>query len=224
MHVEYALGLQARIIKPIPGAKVSSMNFYFDYSSPYGYVASERIEEIATRHGRQVHWCPMLLGAIFKVTGAAPLTEYPVKGAYALHDFNRSAREYKLDYVQPETFPIATVAAARATLWAKERTDPDSAEKTAALVHALYRGFYVDTRPINEARTVVAIAGEVGFDTSQVEQAIGDTTIKTRLRQDIEAAIELGVFGSPTIEIDGELFWGSDRLEQIDRWLTVGGW
>lgn len=201
-----------------------TMDFYFDYSSPYGYLASERIEAIANRHGRQVRWCPVLLGAIFKVTGSAPLTEYPMKGAYALHDFNRAAREHKIDYVHPAQFPIATVAAARATLWVREQSTPDSAQQTALLVHALYRGFYADSRPINDAETVLAIAGEVGLDTAALEQGMGSSDIKDRLRHDIEAAIALGVFGSPTINIDGELFWGSDRLEQIDRWLTIGGW
>lgn len=200
------------------------MDFYFDYSSPYGYLASEQIETIARRHGRQVHWCPVLLGAIFKVTGSAPLTEYPIKGNYALHDFKRSARERDVPYVHPSAFPLATIAAARATLWAREHDNPEVSGLTGALVHALYRALYIDSRPINQSETVIEIASEVGLDSDELVQALNSDAIKDRLRHEVESAISLGVFGSPTIDIDGELFWGCDRLEQIDRWLAAGGW
>ena len=68
------------------------IDFYFDFSSPYGYFASQKIEALAEKHGRTVDWHPMLLGVVFKQTGAAPLTEIPVKGPYSKRDFARSAR------------------------------------------------------------------------------------------------------------------------------------
>ena len=67
------------------------IEFYFDFSSPYGYLASEKIEDLAARHNRKVRWRPILLGVIFKQTGGAPLTTLPLKGEYSLHDFRRSA-------------------------------------------------------------------------------------------------------------------------------------
>lgn len=202
----------------------ASIDFYYDYSSPYGYLASERIGAIAERHGRELRWCPILLGAIFKVSGSGPLTEMPMKGEYALHDFARSAREHGLSYSHPDPFPIPTVAAARLTVWARDHEDASIASKTPVIVQALYRALYVDNRAINDAATAVEIVAAQGIDANAAEAALNDADIKGRLRQDVEAAVARGVFGSPTVDVDGELFWGSDRLEQIDRWLERGGW
>ena len=70
----------------------SPLQFFFDFSSPYGYLAAQKIDALAAQHGRTVDWRPMLLGVVFKQTGGAPLTEVPVKGPYSKHDFARSAR------------------------------------------------------------------------------------------------------------------------------------
>ncbi|MBI4741684.1 MAG: DsbA family protein, partial [Betaproteobacteria bacterium] len=68
------------------------LDFTFDFSSPYGYLASEKIDALAGKYGRKVRWHPILLGVVFKATGATPLTQAPLKGEYSLHDFSRSAR------------------------------------------------------------------------------------------------------------------------------------
>ena len=90
----------------------TSLDFYFDFSSPYGYLASEWIDVLAEKYGRAVVWRPVLLGILFKSTGSAPLAQIPLKGAYSLHDFARSARYLGVDYRQPTDFPIATHHAA----------------------------------------------------------------------------------------------------------------
>lgn len=114
------------------------IDFYFDFSSPYGYLASERIDALASKYGRTVNWKPILLGAVFKVSWQAPLTEVPLKGVYSKIDFMRSARFYSVPYRQPDVFPISTVNASRAFLWAEEK---DSA-KAKGLAHALYRAYF----------------------------------------------------------------------------------
>lgn len=201
-----------------------TIDFYFDFSSPYGYLASTRIEAIAAKHNRVVDWHPILLGAVFKVSGQAPLTTYPLKGDYALMDFDRSAREHNIPFKQPETFPIGAVAACRACCWIKASTDADTIECLTPFVHAVFRAYYVDGRNISDPDEILAIAQSVGLDKDAMATGIADQSIKDALRISIEKAIELGVFGSPFMIIDNELFWGSDRLEQIDRWLARGGW
>ena len=74
------------------------LDFYFDFSSPYGYFASTRIDELAGRYGRDVEWHPILLGVVFKTTGSQPLPQVPMKGEYALHDFKRTARHHGIAY------------------------------------------------------------------------------------------------------------------------------
>ena len=96
------------------------IDFYFDFSSPYGYLASQKIEALAAKHGRAVDWRPILLGVIFRQTGTAPLTEIPLKGDYARRDFGRSARFHGLaEFRMPSRFPTPSQAPARIVLWQK---------------------------------------------------------------------------------------------------------
>lgn len=202
----------------------NSIDFYFDFSSPYGYLASTRIEAIAERYGRAVNWHPILLGAIFKVSGQAPLTTYPLRGEYAIHDFARAARENKTPYKQPDPFPVSTVAAARACCWIKQSNDSSVTAKLAPFVHATFKAYYVEGRNISEPDNILEIAESLDINKAALAEGLADQSIKDALKDAINQAMEVGVFGSPTTVIDGELFWGSDRLEQVDRWLSRGGW
>ena len=195
------------------------LQFHFDFSSPYGYLASQKIEALAARHGRAVDWRPMLLGAAFKVAGTQPLTSIPLKGDYTKRDLPRSARYHGVPFRMPSKFPIATQAPARIVLWQKE-IDPSV---SAPLVKALYRAYFVDDRDISSPDVAADVAAEAGFNRDGARAAIDDPAIKDQLKRNVEAAIAAGVFGSPFIIVDGEPFWGIDRFDQIERWLASGG-
>src|SRR3546814_9416021 len=96
-----------------------SIEFYYDFNSPYGYIGANLVEDLAAKHGRTVDWKPVLLGAIFKVTGSGPLPEVPLKGDYSARDFARSAKFHGLPYRFPDEHPFSPVAASRAVWWAK---------------------------------------------------------------------------------------------------------
>jgi 2-hydroxychromene-2-carboxylate isomerase len=197
------------------------IDFYFDFSSPYGYLASERIEAIAARHGRSVDWHPMLLGVVFKHTGAAPLTMIPLKGDYSRRDMERSARFHGVrEFRMPSKFPIPSQAPARIVLWQKQR----DLALAARLVHALYRAFFVDDIDISVPDNAVAVAAKCGIDATAARAAIDDPAVKDALKQANDDAMARGVFGSPFTIVDGEPFWGLDRLDQVERWLITGGW
>ncbi len=199
----------------------ASLDFYFDFSSPYGYLASEKIEALAVRHGRVVDWHPVLLGVIFKQTGAAPLTMIPLKGDYSRRDMARSARFHGVaGFRMPSKFPIPSQAAARLVLWQKQR----DATRVGEVVHALYRAFFVDDIDISAPDSAVAAVAKGDVDTASARAAIDDPAIKDALREANDQAIARGVFGSPFIVVDGEPFWGVDRLDQVERWLATGGW
>jgi 2-hydroxychromene-2-carboxylate isomerase len=196
-------------------AMTSPVEFWFDFSSPYGYLASPRVEAVAAKHGRAVAWRPFLLGAVFKSEGTQPLTEYPRKGAYSRRDFERTARLHGIPFRMPEPFPIATVAAARAFYVVLDR---DGETAAARLARSLFAAYWVDGRNIAEPGLVAQVSG---LARGQFETAAA----KERLRAATAEAIEeKGVFGSPFFIVDGEPFWGADRLEQVDRWLATGGW
>ena len=197
----------------------SPLQFFFDFSSPYGYLAAQKIDALAAQHGRTVDWRPMLLGVVFKQTGGAPLTEVPVKGPYSKHDFARSARFHGIEFRMPPVFPIPAQAPARIVLWAKQ----GNAAGAAQVAKALYRAYFVDGLDISQPDVAAEVAGRAGFDAAAARAAVDDPAIKDALRREVEAAIAAGVFGSPFVIVDGECFWGVDRLPQVERWLATGG-
>lgn len=196
------------------------IDFYFDYSSPYGYFASARIDAIAAKHGRSVNWHPILLGAVFKVTGGAPLPSLPLKSDYASRDIPRCARAFNLPFKFPSKFPIGTQAAARMTVWA-QGIDPARAKTLAT---KLYTAYFVDDRDITNPEVCGDVAAVCGYDRVQAMAALNDQVVKDKLKSEMDEAMARKVFGSPYFIIDGEPFWGADRLDHVERWLATGGW
>lgn len=196
------------------------IDFYFDFSSPYGYLAAERIDALAERHGRSVAWRPFLLGAVFKKTGTEPLLGIPLKGDYSRRDMERSARALGIPFRLPDRFPFLSVAACRAFYWLVD-AEPEQARRLAL---ALYRRAFAEGGDISSAEAVLETAAALGIERAALEAALQDPAVKDRLRREVEAAIGAGVFGSPFIVVDGEPFWGHDRLETAERWLETGGW
>ena len=195
-----------------------TVDFHFDFSSPYGYLGSELIEALAARHGRRVRWRPMLLGVVFKSTGAVPLTSVPVKGDYSRRDFARSARFHGVPFRMPSSFPIPTQAAARIVLWQR-----DAGNDPAPVLHALYRAFFRDDRDISSPDIAADVAAEAGLARAEARAAVDDPAVKEALKRENDAALAAGVFGSPFVLVDGEPFWGVDRFDQVERWLARGG-
>lgn len=195
------------------------IDFYFDFSSPYGYLASTRIEQLAARYGRTVKWHPILLGIVFKTTGGAPLVASPLKGVYGVHDIERTARFHGIPYRHPPVFPVATQAASRAMLWLQET---HGEEKAIEFAKAVYRAYFVDGVDISAPANVAAVAAAMGLDAVAMIEAAGSAPIKERMKSDIEAAMARGVFGSPFIIVDDEAFWGFDRFDQIEAYLKNG--
>lgn len=198
---------------------LAPIDFYFDFSSPYGYFAAERIDELAARYGRTVVWRPILLGVVFKAVGTAPLPSIPVKGPYSLHDIRRTARYLGVSYVHPPRFPIATQQAGRAFTWLAER----SAALAREFALETYRAYFTAGQDVSDLAVVLEVAASLGVDRDELSAALADDGLKARFKADVEAALARGVFGSPFFLVDGEPFWGSDRLPQLEKWLAEGG-
>jgi 2-hydroxychromene-2-carboxylate isomerase len=194
------------------------VQFYFDFSSPYSYIASEWIEAVAARHGRRVQWHAILLGATFQAAELRPPVEHPLKRDYALRDFERSARFAGLPYRQPQAFPIATQQAARVFWWLQA----EAPERAVAWAHAGLRAYFTRGVALNDAAALKALLAESGIDADTAEGAWSDPAWKAKLKAENDAAIAAGVFGAPYFIVDGEPFWGNDRQAQVERWLASG--
>ena len=194
------------------------IDFYFDFSSPYSYIASEWIEALAARHARTVNWNAILLGATFQAAELKSPVSHPLKREYSLLDFERSARFAGVPFKMLEKFPIPTQNAAR-IFWWLNASDPDRARDWAR--HCL-RAFFARGADLSEATALQALAAEFGLDHVQAQDIWNDPRWKAELKAANDAAIALGVFGAPFFIIDGEPFWGNDRRAQIERWMEQG--
>jgi len=202
----------------VPGVK-TPIDFYFDFSSPYSYIASEWVEALAARHGRTVRWQAILLGATFQAAELRSPVGYPIKRDYALRDFRRSARFEGVPYTQPEEFPIPTQNAARVFWWLDETQGTPAA---AAWARAGLRAYFTRGTLLSQPDALKALAAGSGLDARQAEAAWNDPQWKARLKRANDEAIAAGVFGAPFFVVDGEPFWGNDRKAQIERWLAQG--
>lgn len=192
------------------------LKFHFDFISPFGYFASLRIEDLAARHGRGVAWHPMLLGvSVLKVMGLKPLLDTPLKGPYTERDVLRYAREHGVHMQRHPADPVMNpLACGRALAWVNRH----QTQRAAEVVHAIYGAYWGLGLDLSTPESLAPLVGEA------IAQAAASDEAAALLRTEVDAALQSGVFGSPTVVVDGEPFWGIDKFEQIDRWLARGGW
>jgi 2-hydroxychromene-2-carboxylate isomerase len=198
------------------------IDFYFDFLSSYGYFASLRIEELAARHGRTVRWHSMLLGvSVMKTMGLKPLLETPLKSDYVLRDTARYMRRHGLQLKRRLTDPFMDPrAAARGFYWVRRNLPGQE----AAFAHAAFDAYWREGHDLGSPAAVAALAPAVGAQPAQMLEGIESDTARSDLRDAVAASLARGVFGSPFFIVDDEPFWGSDRLELLDQWLSSGGW
>ena len=199
----------------------SPIEFWFDFASGYAYFAALEIEALAERHGRSVLWRPFTLGAAFKITGAQGLSRTPLKGEYARRDWQRLARLKGVVFELPERHPKVGLAAIRA-FYHIDRIDPPAA---ARLAEHIITGYFQAGLDTDDPHAIAQAASQLpGLDRQSVLAGINDPEVKAIARQHGEAVVARGVFGSPWIFVDGEPFWGSDRLTMVEQWLATGPW
>jgi 2-hydroxychromene-2-carboxylate isomerase len=187
--------------------------FYFDYVSPYAYLASTRVREVAARHGRRVAAIPVLFAAMLDASGARGPAEIPAKRHYMHRDLERLARELGATIEPPATHPFNPLVALRAT-----GCVPD-AEARWRLVDAVYRAAWQRGERVEQPETVARAAAEAGLDGAALLERAASAEAKAALREATDAAIAAGAFGVPTMIADGELFWGVDSLPLLERLL-----
>ena len=198
------------------------IQFYFDFISPFGYFASLRIDELARRHGREVEWTSMLVGvSVLKVMGIPPIVELPLKGPYIINDAKRYARQHRVDFERPSTSPTSRpVEAGRAFAWARE-IDPAAAKRLADFIFCSY---FVRCLDISEDSVLSGCVRKAGLSWRAFEEARAAGTPAELLRRNVDDSIQHGVFGSPFFIVDGEPFFGLEKLPVVEEWLGSGGW
>jgi carboxymethylenebutenolidase len=194
-----------------------SIDYYFTAQSPWTYLGHERFVAIAKAHGAQVNVLPVDLGKVFPVSGGLPLAKRaPQRQAYRLVELKRFSEFLgKPLNLHPKYFPVASDDAAKLIIAVDMH---DGAEAALAIAGALMRGVWVDERNIADESHLAAILAEANLPARRIEDAHSQATHE-RYEADSQRAIEAGVFGAPSFIIDGELFWGQDRLDFVERRL-----
>jgi 2-hydroxychromene-2-carboxylate isomerase len=198
-----------------------TVDFYFDFISPYAYIGSTQIDALAARHGRIATWRPVLIGiTIMKVMGIKPLTETPLKSDYLRHDGQRMAKIYGVPFNYHGMKGINSLAACRAFLWLKDR----DVELAVRFARRIFERLWVDGLDITPAEDVVAEAAALGVDGRELLGVITSAEGKQALNEAVDQAIAKGVFGVPYFIADDEPIWGTDRLWMLEHWLKHGSW
>jgi 2-hydroxychromene-2-carboxylate isomerase len=198
---------------------VKHVDFYYDFSCPYAYLASTQIEAVAARAGAELRWRPMLLGGVFRAIGAplGPLL-VPSKAKLNFLDMHRWADHFGAPFAMPPTHPNRTVLALRATLAAGEA-------RFAQASHALFRAYWQRGEDVSRPDVVASALDEAGLDGAALVKGAEDQAIKDELRARTDEAVSKGVFGAPAFVIgegaDRALFWGQDRLHFVEE--ALGG-
>lgn len=198
---------------------MKEITFWFEFASTYSYLSALRIAPLAKAAGVDVVWKPFLLGPIFAAQGltTSPFNVYPEKGRYMWRDLARECEKYGLPVAQPpEVFPANGLLAARVATYGAD------AAWGADFVRGVYVAQFVDGQPLGDAGTVEAVLDGLGLDGAQiVAQVSADQGVKDALRGATQAAQAAGIFGAPSFTtVDGEMFWGNDRMEDAIAWAA----
>lgn len=198
-----------------PSAEGPVVEFHYDYSSPYSYLASTQIEALAARTGATVELRPFVLGAVFKSLDkpAGLLGAPPEKQRWQLADLQEWAEHYAVPFRFPSTFPFNAIRAMRQTLAAEAQGL--GWEHTRAAFHA----YWVDDRDLTDPAVLADLAASIGIDGAELAARAEQQDIKDRLRSYTDSAIARGAFGAPTFFVDGRLYFGNDRLHFLEQAL-----
>jgi 2-hydroxychromene-2-carboxylate isomerase len=189
------------------------VEFYFDFSSPYSYLAATQLPALAGRHGAKVEYRPFVLAAVFKATSNDMPAKVPAKGQYMFMDLQRWAEFYGVRFKFSSHFPANTIKAMRLVVVAEEQG------KAEPVTLGLFRAMWAEDRDLNDPVVLGDIAEKAGLDPVAALAAIETQPMKDRLRAYTDAAIAKGAFGAPAMFVGDELFWGNDRLDFVERAL-----
>lgn len=190
------------------------LRFYFDVISPYAYLGFHLIYPLAERHHRDVELVPILFARLLDANGTKGPAEIPSKRAYVFKDAYRTARVANIPFGPPPAHPFNPLLALRIAAL------PELAGDRRRVVELLFRAVWGgDGSGVTDAAVVQQLLADRGFPAGEWIRAATEPANKARVRDQTEAALARGVFGVPTVDVDGELFWGIDSFAHIERRL-----
>ena len=193
---------------------MARLEFFYDCSSPWTYLAFSRVESVASETGAELIWKPILVGGVFNEVNPSVYENrerpVPPKAAYQAKDLQDWARHQGLSIGSPPVFPVNSVKAMRGAFYAEEQG------KISPYSRAVFEAYWSELQDISQDEILRDIAAKVGLDAEVFFQKITDPTYKARLRDNTGELIERGGFGSPTLFVNGDdMYFGNDRLDLV---------
>ena len=190
------------------------IDFYFDLSSPYSYLAATQLDAISARHGGSIAWKPMVLAAVFKAAGNVMPAVCIPKAQYMVKDLVRWAEHYGVPFQMSSRFPLPTIRAMRLIIAG------ESVGKSGDLAKRFFAGMWERDLDISSDEVLRQVVTEAGLAPDALFPLTDTAQVKDKLRAYTDEAIGRGVFGAPAMIVDGELFWGNDRLHFLEKQLA----
>lgn len=193
------------------------VDYYVFLASPWAYLGSKRFADIAKRHGAAVRIIPMAAAEVFPVSGGLPLAKRaPQRQAYRIVELKRWREFLGMPLnLQPSFFPMNEALAARLVIATRE-----AGQDAVGLAHAMMRGVWAEDRNIADPEILEQIVTESGLDPAKLFAAAESDAVQAEYARGTQRAIDANVFGAPSYVVDGEIFWGQDRLDFVDRALA----
>jgi len=187
-----------------------TVEFFFDFGSPTSYLAWRRLTALQASHGLTINYRPFLLGGVFKATGNSSPVMVPAKGKYMLADMARFAKKHCVDMNMNPFFPVNTLPLMRGAHAAKTLGCFDD------YVKAVFEALWIDAKNMGDPAVIGEVLTSAGLDAAALMELTQDPAIKQTLITVTEEAIERGAFGAPTMFMDGEMYFGQDRVNFIE--------
>jgi 2-hydroxychromene-2-carboxylate isomerase len=195
---------------------MKTFEFWFDFGSPAAYLAFTQIPQIEAETGAKAIYRPMLLGGVFQATGNQSPAAIPAKGKYIFDDFNRFSKRYDVPFSNNPHFPINTLLLMRGAAGLQQQ----QSERFLAYCTAVFDAIWVNALNMNDPATVGGALLKAGFDPQKLMALANDQATKDALKASTTEAVSRGVFGAPTFFVDGQMYWGQDRLDFVKEALA----
>jgi len=188
---------------------IKSFEFYFDFSSPYTYLAHKEIRKIEKDYDTKIKYMPILLGGILKSTGIKANADIPNKAKYMIKDCKLWAEKKNIKFKFNDFFPISTLALMRCTLVAEKKN------LSKIFIDKIFDSIWSNGLNLNNKIVLEKILKSINLDPDNFIKDSEMLTIKNELKNKTDDALKKGIFGCPTFIVNNKIFWGQDRLEFV---------
>ncbi len=192
------------------------VTFYYDYGSPASYLAWTQLPALCEKHGAKLDYRPIFIGGLFKITGNRSPVTVEAKGDWFFKDMARFAERYGIGFKKNPFFIINSLPLMRGAVWATDEGRLEDYNRT------MFEACWVNARDLNDPAEIMKVLRAAGFDADAVAGAVQKDDIKQRLIKVTLDAVNQGIFGVPTMIIDGEMHFGQDRLDWVEQALERG--